>query len=223
MPTPNDMPGADTGAAVDVEEPTQPVEGKPKSDSRDAPDDPDGLDTPATVPPEAEIARLRELVRRNRKWEDKARQNAEKAKKWEENAEKVKQWEEAQAASRTKEEALQAERDKLAQELESERTSNLRNKIAAETKVPARFITGTTESEMREAAEEYSESREREIEDRLKALGVNPAAPASAVTSDGKAVQIKQLTRADMTTMSRKEILAAEKAGQLDELLGRTR
>lgn len=218
MPTPNDMPGAVTGAAVDVEEPTQAVD----TASREVPDDPDGLDAPVVTDPESEIARLRTLVRRNRKWEDKARQNAEKAKKWEENADKVKQWEEAQAAARSKEEALAAERDKLAQELANERTAALRNKIAAETKVPARFVTGETESEMREAADEYNEAREREIEDRLKALGVNPAAPTSTVTSDGKPTQVKQLTRADLSSMSRKEILAAEKAGQLDELLGRS-
>lgn len=219
MPTPNDMPGADTGAAVDVVEPTQDTI---DVSSREVPDDPDGLDAPVVSDPEAEIARLRQLVRRNRKWEDKARQNADKAKKWEENADKVKQWEDAQAASRSKEEALTAERDKLAQELAAERIANLRNKISAETKVPTRFLTGDTESEMREAADEYNDSREREIEDRLKALGVNPAAPASAVTSDGKPVQVKQLTRADLNSMSRKEILAAEKAGQLNELLGRT-
>ena len=75
---------------------------------------------------------------------------------------------------------------------------------------------------MREAADEYNESREREIEDRLKALGVNPAAPASSVTSDGKPLQVRQLQRADLASMSRKEILAAEKAGQLNELLGRS-
>ena len=148
-------------------------------------------------------------------------QNADKARKWEENADKVKQWEDAQAAARSKEESLAAERDKLAQELANERIANLRNKIASETKVPARFVSGTTESEMREAADEYNEAREREIEDRLKALGVNPAAPASSVTSDGKPAQVKQLTRADLTSMSRKEVLAAEKAGQLNELLGR--
>lgn len=221
MPTPNDMPGAATGAAVDVQEPTQAVE--ESAASRDVPDDPDGLDAPVVSDPDAEIARLRQLVRRNRKWEDKARQNAEKAKKWEENAEKVQQWEEAQAALRTKEEALQAERDKLARELADERIASLRTKVAAETKVPARFISGNTEAEMREAADEYTEAREREIEDRLKALGVNHAAPASAVTSDGKPVQVRQLTRADLSNMSRKEILAAEKAGQLDELLGRSR
>ena len=78
MPTPNDMPGADTGAAVDVEEPTQDTI---DVSSREVPDDPDGLDAPVVSDPEAEIARLRQLVRRNRKWEDKARQNAEKARK----------------------------------------------------------------------------------------------------------------------------------------------
>ena len=75
---------------------------------------------------------------------------------------------------------------------------------------------------MREAAEEYNEAREREVEARLKALNINPAAPASAVTSDGKPNQVKQLTRADLSTMSPQEILAADKNGQLDELKGRT-
>lgn len=220
MPSPNDMPGADKEPAVDTQEPTQLVDNS--TDSRDASDDPDGLDAPVVTDPEAEISRLRNLVRRNRKWEDKARQNADKARKWEENADKVKQLEEMQAATRSKEETLQAERDRLQQELAAERLSAQRNAIAAETKVPARFITGSTETEMREAADEYYEAREREIEERLKALGVNPAAPASSVTSDGRPVQVRQLQRADLTNMSRKEVLAAEKAGQLDEMLGRT-
>ena len=178
---------------------------------------PDGEVTDAA----AEVHRLRNLLRRTRKFEDKAKQNAAKAQLWDQNADKVKNWEEHEKATLSETQRLAAERDEARKELENAKLDALRTRIAAESKVPERFVTGRTETEMREAAEEYNEAREREVEARLKALNINPAAPASAVTSDGKPNQVKQLTRADLTTMSPQEIIAADKNGQLDELKGR--
>ena len=218
MPTPKDMPGAVAVAPPSEESPAVP---EAPAVEQETEDDPYQLDSEVTDAA-AEVQRLRNLLRRTRKFEDKAKQNAAKAQLWDQNADKVKNWEEHEKATLTETQRLAAERDQARQELEAERQAKLRIKIASETKVPERFVTGTTETEMREAAEEYNEAREREVEARLKALNINPAAPASAVTSDGKPNQVKQLTRADLSTMSPQEILAADKNGQLDELKGRT-
>lgn len=215
MPTPKDMPGA---TSVATEEP--PAVTEAPIVEQDTEDDPYQLDSEVTDAA-AEVQRLRNLLRRTRKFEDKAKQNAAKAQLWDQNADKVKNWDEYQEKTKSETERLAAERDAARKELEAERQEKLRIKIAAETSVPARFVTGATETEMREAAEEYNEAREREVEARLKALNINPAAPASAVTSDGKPNQVKQLTRADLATMSPQDILAADKNGQLDELKGR--
>lgn len=219
MPSPKDMPGS-----IAVETPPSAEEPQVTEQETNGQGDSQGdeynLDSDYTDPA-AEVQRLRTLLKRTRKAEDKLKVLGPKAELWDQNADKVKQWDEYQKANQSENERLAAERDQLRKELEAERISSLRNKIAAELKVPARFVTGSTETEMREAAEEYNDSREREVEDRLRALNINPAAPASAVTSDGKPHQVKQLTRAELASMSHKEILAADKNGQLEELKGR--
>lgn len=220
MPSPKDMPGS-----IAVETPPSAEEPQVTEQETNGQGDSQGdeynLDSDYTDPA-AEVQRLRTLLKRTRKAEDKLKVLGPKAELWDQNADKVKQWDEYQKANQSENERLAAERDQLRKELEAERISSLRNKIAAELKVPARFVTGSTETEMREAAEEYNDSREREVEERLRALKINPAAPASAVTSDGKPNQVKQLTRAELATMSHKEVLAADKNGQLEELKGRS-
>lgn len=219
MPTPKDMPGS-----IAVEQPPTPDEPKaPEQESNGQGDSQaeDNLDADYTDPA-AEIQRLRSILKRTRKAEDKLKLLTPKAELWDQNAEKVKKWDEYQKANQSENERLAAEAEQLRKELEGERVNSLRSRIAAELRVPARFVTGSTETEMRESAEEYNEAREREVEERLRALNINPAAPASAVTSDGKPHQVKQLTRAELATMSHKEIIAADKNGQLEELKGRT-
>lgn len=219
MPTPKDMPGS-----IAVEQPPTPDEPKaPEQESNGQGDSQaeDNLDADYTDPA-AEIQRLRSILKRTRKAEDKLKLLTPKAELWDQNAEKVKKWDEYQKANQSENERLAAEAEQLRKELEGERINSLRSRIAAELRVPARFVTGSTETEMRESAEEYNEAREREVEERLRALNINPAAPASAVTSDGKPHQVKQLTRAELATMSHKEIIAADKNGQLEELKGRT-
>lgn len=223
MPSPKDMPGS-----IAVEQPPTPEEPQATPETQevngqgDSPvEDPYNLDADYTDPA-AEVTRLRTLLKRTRKAEDKLKVLAPKAELWDQNADKVKAWDEYQKATQSETERLAAERDEARKELEAARRDALRSKIAAELKVPARFVTGSTETEMRESAEEYNEAREREVEDRLRALNINPAAPASAVTSDGKPHQVKQLTRAELATMSHKEIIAADKNGQLEDLKGRS-
>jgi len=221
MPSPKDMPGSiavDTPPSADEPKAPEVQETNGQGDSQG---DDYNLDSEYDDAA-AEIARLRTLLKRTRKAEDKLKVLTPKAELWDQNADKVKAWDEYQKANQSENERLTAEAAQLRKELERERTNALRNQIAAELKVPARFVTGKTENEMREAAEEYNDSREREVEERLRALKINPAAPASAVTSDGKPNQVKQLTRAELATMSHKEVLAADKNGQLEELKGRS-
>lgn len=221
MPSPKDMPGSiavDTPPSADEPKAPEIQETNGQGDSQG---DDYNLDSEYDDAA-AEIARLRTLLKRTRKAEDKLKVLTPKAELWDQNADKVKAWDEYQKANQSENERLAAEAAQLRKELERERTNALRNQIAAELKVPARFVTGKTENEMREAAEEYNDSREREVEERLRALKINPAAPASAVTSDGKPNQVKQLTRAELATMSHKEVLAADKNGQLEELKGRS-
>lgn len=221
MPSPKDMPGSiavDTPPSADEPKAPEIQETNGQGDSQG---DDYNLDSEYDDAA-AEIARLRTLLKRTRKAEDKLKVLTPKAELWDQNADKVKAWDEYQKANQSENERLTAEAAQLRKELERERTNALRNQIAAELKVPARFVTGKTENEMREAAEEYNDSREREVEERLRALKINPAAPASAVTSDGKPNQVKQLTRAELATMSHKEVLAADKNGQLEELKGRS-
>lgn len=219
MPSPKDMPGS-----IAVETPPSAEEPQVTDQETNGQGDSQGdeynLDSDYTDAA-AEVQRLRTLLKRTRKAEDKLKVLGPKAELWDQNADKVKAWDEYQKANQSENERLAAEAEQLRKELETERVTSLRNRIAAELKVPARFVTGSTETEMRESAEEYNDSREREVEERLRALNINPAAPASAVTSDGKPHQVKQLTRAELATMSHKEILAADKNGQLEDLKGR--
>lgn len=226
MPTPNDMPGAATDADVEEQNSSdQEPRDEGRSNGRDLPTGDEilaDLDN-SLDDPKAENERLRKLVRNVRKYEDRARKNAEKARLWDENGEKVKNYDELIASQQTEAQKIEAERDRLRTELETERQNSLRSMVAAELKVPSRFVTGKTETEMRESAQEYLDAREADLEAQLKARGISPAAPASAVTSDGKGNEVKQLTRADISGMSRKQLLEAEKAGQMNDLLGRSR
>ena len=218
MPTPNDMPGAATDADG-VE--SKPPENEPQGGNGTDGQEDDDLVTGAVEDPQAEIERLRKIVRQGRKFEDRARKNADKARLWDENAEKVKNYDELIANQKTEAQRDKERAEKAEADLAAEKLNGLRRDIAAELGVPSRFVTGKTESEMRESAEEYLEERAKDIEKELKAKGISPAAPANAVTSDGKGNEVKQLTRADLQSMKPQAILAAKKAGQLDELLGK--
>lgn len=218
MPSPKDMPGA-----IAVEQPPEEPQAPEQEVNGQGDSQPDEYNLDSDYnDPAAEVQRLRTLLKRTRKAEDKLKVLAPKAELWDQNADKVKAWDEYQKATQSETERLSAELEQTRKELEGTKLTAMRSNIAAEYKVPARFVTGTTETEMRESAEEYNDNREREVEERLRALNINPAAPASAVTSDGKPHQVKQLTRADLATMSHKEVLAADKNGQLEEIKGRT-
>ncbi|MGR1082832.1 hypothetical protein [Olegusella massiliensis] len=81
-----------------------------------------------------------------RKWENRAKENAEKAKAFDENQTKF---------TELFERAGKVESELAAARVQAERTALL-NKIASETGIPAHFIQGESEDEMRTFAKEMS-------------------------------------------------------------------
>jgi hypothetical protein len=224
IPTPNDMPGAATpnSGEATAEETTAPPDDPNADPADETPSGPKSLDDMSDEELRAEVERLRHVHKDERRWERQAKKNQDDAKLWRENADKVKQWDELTEKQKSDLEKALARAEAAERERDSERTERLREKVAAELKVPAKRITGTTEDEMRESAEEYKAERDADIDAKLKELGVAPAAPADQVTSDGKATRKKQLTRADLQGMTPAQINAAYKEGQLDQLQGIT-
>ena len=215
-PTPADMPGA-----ITTQEPPpdsiEPTDAPPETGDANGGE----IDLDKVVHALGGPEGLKAILQGERRWEKQARKNVEKAQKWDANADKVAKWDEEQAKNQTVAERLQAERDAALERATAAETAKLRSDIAGELRVPTRAVIGSDEASMREAAQEYKDALQAGIDAELKAKGVSPAAPASSVTSDGKPDEgTKQLTRADLQTMSPAQVQAAYKAGQLDNLRG---
>ncbi|MGB0877531.1 MAG: hypothetical protein ACPGXI_10780 [Mycobacterium sp.] len=117
-----------------------------------------------------------------------------------------------------------AEIQALHARLESAETERLRAEVARTENVNPKYITGTTEDEMRAAAQEFRADVEQLIEASRAAEAKTAAAPpASSVTGNGRIGGPQQITsREQLKNMSSKQIQAAMKAGELDQLLGKT-
>lgn len=216
-PNPADMPGANAPKADEASASTE-TEAPPETDSE-------------TTDSEIDIARvigalggpegLKAILQGERRWEKRARQNADKASKWDANADKVAELDKIKAAQQTDAERYQAEAAAANARAVAAETREKRAAIANELKIPLRAVVGDDDTSMREAAQEYKEALQAGIDAELKAKGINPAAPASSVTSDGKPTEgTKQLSRAELQSMSPAEIQTAYKNGQLDALRG---
>ena len=91
-------------------------------------------------------------------------------------------------------------------------SARLKASIAAKHGVPEALLTGSTEEALEEAAHVL-----------LAFKGVTPSAPSSdgqGKTGSSVSSGVKQLSDADLESMSPTQINAARKAGQLDHLLG---
>lgn len=146
------------------------------------------------------------------KWKAIARKNEARAK---DNADKAKRFDELEEANKTE---LQKLRDQLAaaQKAQSDaEMGRLRASIAAKHQVPESLLTGTD-------AESFEASAQSLIEFR----GAAPKAPSPAGQGNvGQPIgehKSKQLTEADLQSMTTKQINDARKSGQLDTLLGHT-
>lgn len=137
-----------------------------------------------------------------RKHEDIAKANAEKAKRFDE-------FEESQKSEQQKLADKLAAAEARAAELEA---AKLRAEVAAEKGVPANLLTGSTEDELRAAA------------DALLAFRGEKPKPDFGGGDRGVDVSAKagQLTRDDMKRMSPDEIAEAHVAGRFADLLKNT-
>lgn len=125
------------------------------------------------------------------------------------NAEAAKRLAEIEEANKTEAQRQAEQLQKLQQENEALRLANLKAQVAASKGVPADLLSGSSEDELNAAA------------DALLAFkgSAAPAAPdfGAGDRGDGPA-QPKQLSRADLARMTPDQIVAADEAGQLDDL-----
>lgn len=204
-PTPNNMPGAPAAPQTPPATPPAPEKAPAATTTPAAtPEAAQGDTPPVQEPGESNV----DWKERARIWEDRAKVKGVT----QEALDKAKQWDEYQASKRTKEEndaiAMQA-KDKEIAEL---KTQGLRKDIASEFKMPARFVVGKDEAEMREAAAEY-------VADRGPAKPTSSAVPADVVTSTDKVEGPKQIeSRDELARMSPAQVMDAYREGRLSKL-----
>ena len=143
------------------------------------------------------------------KWKALARKNEQRAK---DNADKAKRLDDIEDANKSELQKLQdqlAAAQKVAADAE---TARLRASIANKHGVPEGLLTGSTEEALEESATAL-----------LAFKGKPPAAPSSdgqGKQGDAVSGQVKQLTREDLKSMTPEQIVAAQDAGQLNEMQG---
>ncbi len=133
-----------------------------------------------------------------------------------ETGEKARQFDELQEANKSEMQKLidRAEKaEKAAAQLQSEKAHrDMAAKVSKETGVPAELLIGDTEEAMRDYAGKLQAYR-----------GPEPSAPPASIVGNADtapANQVKQLTQADLKSMTSAQIVAADRAGQLNELKG---
>lgn len=175
--------------------------------------------TSLTVDDAAELERLRKFRTEASKWEKRAKSNFDDAQRYRELVEQLAGTNEKDAGEFDAKAAFQA----LNAKLESAEKERLRAEVARTENVNPKYITGTTEDEMRAAAQEFRADVEQLVE-AARAAEVKTAAapPASSVTSNGKISGPQQIqSRDQLKKMSSTQIREAMKAGELDQLLGK--
>ena len=119
---------------------------------------------------------------------------------------------EIEDAQKSEAERLQAKLEAAEQRATAAEQARLRAEIAQTTGVPADLLAGSTEEELTASAE------------RLLAFRGQPPAPEYGRGTDAPPTKPRQLTKADMSSMSAEEIVKADEAGLFDDLkAGRTR
>lgn len=210
-PSPANMPGAkqDSVPPAVTDTPKADPKPEPKSDKAETP-----TDTTLTADERAELDRLRAIHKDEKKWETRAKGNVEDARRW--NALKGIIGGDGETGEPA--DPLQ-EVQKLRDDLESERTERIREKVSNKSGVPASQIIGKTEDEMTASAEQALEW----AKEFMRKAGVPVTAPASTVTSDGTlGAKTGQITsREQLRNMSPGEITAAYREGRLDSMMGK--
>ena len=147
------------------------------------------------------------------KWKELSRKNEQRAK---ENADKAKKLDEIEEANKTELEKLLDRAEKAETALTKAKADAMRATKAAESGVPVGLIYGNTEEEMDAAVQAAKAWVDSQAKPPL-------APPADLVTSNGSAPKADQIrSRDELKSMTPQEIIAAKKDGRMDELLGKT-
>lgn len=213
QPTPNSMPGAEPKAEAKAEAPK--VE-TPNAGGHDLPGVNDGINNALSAEDASELARLRKIHADESKWEKRAKQNFE-------DAEKLRELMKSLGGEKSTEFDPKAAFDALNEKLEKAETERLRAEVARTEKVPPKYVRGSTEDEMRAAAQEYLADVQQQIDEALKAKNGPAAPPASTVTSNGKIAGPEQITTRDqLAKLSPADQMKAYQDGRLDSLMGKS-
>lgn len=209
--TPGDMPGA--SAATDTEKPgatTETKVSKATTTSTDATAT-GGL----TADEKAELARYRDVHKDEQKYRREATQNHQDAEAYRNLLSALGVDDKAKAKDFDPKAAF----SELNSKFESERTARIRSDVAREEGLDPDDFTGTTEEEMRASAQKYKAKLQAAVDKALQTRAP-AAASASEVTAAGKVDGAKQITtRDELQKMTPKQIVEAQKSGQLDDLL----
>lgn len=131
------------------------------------------------------------------------------------NAEAAKRLAEIEEANKSEAQKQAEQFARLQQENEQLRATALKAQVAADKGVPAELLTGTSEEELIASAERL-----------LAFRGQQQSAPPAEYgrTTDASPTKPRQLTKADLASMSAEEINKAYEAGLLEDVMaGRTR
>lgn len=174
--------------------------------------------TKPTEPATPEPATGPDLAAEVAKWKELSRKNEQRAK---ENSEKAKKFDEIEEANKTELERLQsrlAEAEKAAAE---EKVERLRATKAATSGVSIDLIPAGTEEQMDAAIAAAIAFKDAAVAEATRQKP-SPAAPAEIVTAANGSTKVAQITsRDELKSMSPAEIIAAQKEGRLDQLMGK--
>lgn len=162
-----------------------------------------------------ELARLRDVHKDEQKWRREATKNFADAQKLRNLIEQV------GGDSKESEFDPQKEFQRLRDEVAQERTARVREAVARTEEVSPDILIGDTEEQMRGSATRHKAEVDAAVQKAMS--GRKPAAaPAGDVTSNGKVVGPNQIqSRDELKKMSPAEIVAAQKDGRLDHLMGK--
>lgn len=176
-----------------------PTAGEPEQAPAAPPEQPAAAEQPTQDSFDAEY--VKKLRRENAEWRTKARHNEEAAKRLAEIEE----------ANKTEAQKQAEQLQTLQQENERLRIQALTAQVAQAKGVPANLLRGSTQEELEAFADEI-----------LSFRGNTPP-PDFGAGKRGDETGVKQLSKADLNTMTAEQIEQARLNGQLEDLLNPTR
>lgn len=206
---------------ITPDQPTEATPAAPAAPATAAPETPapQPETTKPAEPATPEPATGPDLAAEVAKWKELSRKNEQRAK---ENSEKAKKFDEIEDANKTEMERLKERAEAAEKAAAEERIERLRATKAATSGVSIDLIPVGTEEQMDAAIAAAIAFKDAAVAEATKRKP-SPAAPAEIVTSAHDSTQAKQITsREELKSMSPAEILAAQKEGRLDELMGKT-